>query len=169
MSLNARSLRRLLWAAAAGLSAAAVAVSVWGFRGPGPDRFLAGTGTETEADATLDPVAASGADAGRQFGPSVSLHAPTDLLARPLRGPLFAPPPPPRQVAPTPPPPPLRLRLLGTVVEDDHSRAIVMASAGQIEIIPLGTVVDDATITSITDRNITVLYHGAEQVLTIEK
>ncbi len=79
---------------------------------------------------------------------------------RPLRNPLYDPAP----VSP-PPPPPLRFELLGTLVQGEQRSALIQTSQGQ-KLIRVGEIQDDARIIRIEPDQVTIEYHGQEQVLT---
>lgn len=83
---------------------------------------------------------------------------------RPLRQALYdPPPPPPPEVSP---PPPLRIKLLGTILEPGNSEAIVMTSGGEMKMLRVGAVIEDATVETIEDNQITVTYHDQNLTLT---
>lgn len=87
-----------------------------------------------------------------------------------LRRPLYdVPPPPPPIAAPPPPPPPLNVRLAGTVVEDGHSRAILLNAEGKMEFRRVGERSGDAEVVAIEQDRVTLRYHGEPVVLKIER
>jgi len=163
MSMNVRLLRRCLWVAAAGVTALAVAVWVFGPERLGPpDRTpeaLAVGADASEASANASAVPRAGVPRLADF---------TGLTDRRLRAPLYDAPPEVRVVEPPPPPPPLTLRLVGTVLDGAHSQAFLMTSSGQVEMHGVDAVVDGARITAIGEAEVAVVHHDRPVTLTIE-
>jgi type II secretory pathway component PulC len=82
-----------------------------------------------------------------------------------LRQPLFDPPPP----APQPPPTktPLAIKLAGTILEAEHSLAILQLPDGKTELKAVGEQCGGATIVRIEQDCVTVSYDGQTVQLTI--
>jgi hypothetical protein len=99
------------------------------------------------------------------------------LCQQDLRRPLYdAPPPVPIAAPPPPPPAPLPFKLAGTVIEPGRSQALLQMADGRIQLNRVGDTVggpaagiNTAQILQIDRDNITLMYHGRQQVLNIEK
>ena len=159
--MNIRSQRRLYWLSAALLGVGTIAVWANGFQSPGIPASQAKSSTE-ELRISRKPEVNSPETAAS--GPIPALNDFRGLWDKPIRRALYDPPPPPLPAAT--PPPPLRLKLLGTVLESGRSEAILMAANGEVKMLRVGAVVDDATIKTIGDAQITVHYHGQDLTLT---
>lgn len=163
--MTIRTQRRFYWITAATLTVATVAwwlnfTTPLAGSSPGSSPRNSSESSVTEAD--VDKIGtANGVNASTNNQPSLSSFRP--YWDRPLRYPLYDPPPPPPPAVT--PPPPLRLRLLGTIVEEDRSEAILITASGNVEMHRVGATVDKAVIQSIGDGSIEVLYH--DEILTL--
>lgn len=88
----------------------------------------------------------------------------TDVWDKPLRQPLA--------VAPTAAPKPeptldLAFKLIGTVIEPDHSFAIFQVAPGQIEVRRVGETAGVAELISIGPRRVTIRYNGQTRELLL--
>jgi hypothetical protein len=87
-----------------------------------------------------------------------------------LRRPLHDPPP---MALPAPSPPQaipaLNIHLTGTIVEPDHSQALITMPDGQVELKSVGDDAGGAHIKTIQDGSITVEYFGQSIVLSTPK
>lgn len=106
----------------------------------------------------------------RSIGNGLSLPDRADLerlcsrnLRRPLIDPVPLPPPPP------PPPAPLAIQLAGTIVEEGHSRAMVVGTDGRMQLKRVGDRCGEAQILSIEAGGITVLHQGRTVELRVQK
>ena len=156
--MTIRYQRRLCWIIAALLGLATV--YVWGKSIHSLATPLDPTTSETSEDTT---GAATPLHTTTKTDQSPPLNSFRTLWSQPLRQALYDPPPPPP--APAAPPPPLRIKLLGTVLEPGRSEAIVMDSAGVTHMLRKGAAIEDASVQTIEDTHITVLYHN--QLLTL--
>jgi hypothetical protein len=88
------------------------------------------------------------------------------IYQRDLRKPVTDRKPPP----PTPRPEiPLLLKLEGTVVEEGNNSAFLRTKRGQSVWAGVGETVDEAKILKIEPGQVTVLFHGKQRVLTVNK
>ncbi|MBN1941692.1 MAG: hypothetical protein JW849_00190 [Phycisphaerae bacterium] len=89
------------------------------------------------------------------------------IFARDLRKPLYDPKP--VNVVKTPPPkPPLTVDLLGTVLEDGFTYAILKNRSGKTSFVPIGESLDGAEVTKIEKNSATVSFHGESIVLKVK-
>lgn len=158
--MNIRSQRRLYWLSAALLGVGTIAVWANGFQSPGISQSKVGSSVEDRTSRKPD----ANSRATTASGPIPALNDFRGLWDKPIRRTLYDPPPPPPPAAI--PPPPLRLKLLGTVLESGRSEAILMTTNGEVKMLRAGAVVDNATVLTIGDAQITVHYHGQEITLT---
>ncbi|MEM9420560.1 MAG: type II secretion system protein N [Planctomycetota bacterium] len=157
MPLSIRTQRRLYYLSTAVLGVATA--WLWATNLDGVNREASETITESK---TVSTAVVSQTDQSPTLNQP---YTPNTFRGLILRAPLYDPPPPPPPQAA--PPPPLRLKLLGTVVEaGGNSEAILMTSAGQVEMHRVGATVDNAQITSIDADTITLLYH--DQTVTLQ-
>ena len=94
-----------------------------------------------------------------------------DSVARlDLRRPLVDSPPPAKVTAvASNPPPALSIKLVGTVVQPGHSRALLLLPDGKIEMKRVGEITASAQILEITKSTVTVSYLGSDVTLKLEK
>lgn len=90
-------------------------------------------------------------------------HAAQLDLRRPLYDVPSAPPP------ASPAPAPLSVRLLGTLVEPGHSRAILVGSDGRSVLKAVGENINDAQLLEIGPDSVTLGYRGTSVVLITPK
>lgn len=155
--MTIRTQRRLLWITTA-LCVLAVVV-VWGHGASGNSKSLGTLDDQSTSKPRSVESPASGSDS---LIPGLSEFR--SVWDRPLRQALYdPPPPPPPEVSP---PPPLRIKLLGTILEPGNSEAIVMTSGGEMKMLRVGAVIEDATVETIEDNQITVTYHDQNLTLT---
>ena len=155
--MSYRRVRRVLWAAGAACIAASGAVAWIGVTAPlartkaVPDGALRSASTRAATAAAED--VRGGGDVGRV----------ADLD---LRRPVYDPP---AVQAPTQPPPSLALRLLGTVVETGHSRALLVGADGKLQLKSIGDSLAGAEILRIGPDTVTVRHLDADVELKIER
>jgi len=88
------------------------------------------------------------------------------IFARDLRKPLYDPKP--VEVVQTPPPkPPLTVDLVGTVLEDGFTYAILKNRSGQTSFVSIGESLDGAEVTKIEKDSATVQFGGESIVLKV--
>ncbi len=172
--MNVRRTRSLLWLASTVLvvgAAVTLALGLWlPPKGVVTDDPLKSTNATTRDRAT-DPVIQAVATTSSSSSSTPSNLGSAAVWQRTFRGPLYDPPPPPKPApAPPPPPPPLRIKLLGTAVENDpsQSQAIVTDSRGQMRFARIGETIEEATITQIDAASVSVQFHGEARILTLD-
>jgi len=98
------------------------------------------------------------------------LSAYVDICKRPLRKPLFDPKPidivQAKKTAP--PKPRLTVTLVGTVLEPGFTYAMLRGKSEQMKFIGIGQSLDDAEVTAITARSVTLKFHGDSITLRID-
>lgn len=89
------------------------------------------------------------------------------IFTRNLRKPLYDPKP--VKVVKSPPPKPqLTVNLLGTVLEDGFTYAILKNRSGKTSFVPIGEALDGAEVTKIEKDSATVSFHGESIVLKVK-
>lgn len=155
--MRVRKLRIVLWSLAAAQAVAGVGFLL--------AAVLVPYGA-TVADVQPEPVRTARAGQGGSSGPSLEQFA--SVWNRDLRRALVdaagA-----ADASPTNQGPPVQFRLVGTVVELGHSYAVLIGSAGRMELKALGESLDGAEVTEIRDGSITVRHNGREVVLQVPK
>lgn len=66
------------------------------------------------------------------------------------------------------PAPPLRLKLVGTLVDEERNVAVLQLGDGTIQMKGAGETVGDAELIEITETTVKLLYHGSQVVLSME-
>jgi hypothetical protein len=151
----------MLWTTAWGCGALSAAVVVWTLRTPP---------TVDHATSRTNAGSSDAARVGTKPMDALSVEQLRAAVDVDLRRPLYdAPPPPPPTAAPPPPPPPLDVKLAGTVVEDGHSRAILVDGQGKMAFKRVGERSGEAEVVEIRDGQVTVRYRGEPVVLKLEK
>lgn len=84
-----------------------------------------------------------------------------------LRRPLYDVPPP--APAPPPLPPPLLVKLMGTVIDGDRSRAIIQGADGKSEFKRVGERCGDAEVLRIEANRIVIRHLGNEVTLKVDR
>ncbi len=153
-----RTVRRILWAAGATGIAASGAVAWIGVTAP-----LARTSAVPSAALRSASTRAATAPAEDARVGGVDVRRVADLD---LRRPLYDPP---AVQAPTQPPPSLALRLLGTVVETGHSRALLVGPDGKLQLKSVGDSLAGAEILRIGPDTVTVRHLDADVELKVER
>lgn len=161
--MSPRRLRILLLTLAAVATAATVFVVIAAVTAPPPRPVADDQAKQRAKQGALD-VAGTGTEAAGADveNGTISLEAFERLWDRNLRRPLYDPPP----AEPAPPPPPPRppapppLTLVGTVVEDHRSRALLAASDGRVRLLAVGERVDEVEVVSIAENRVVVRHGG---------
>lgn len=154
--MTLRTQRRLLWTAS-GLLALAVVCS-----GAGLVAWpIEGANDGGAADHAAGTVSATDSPRDR---PPLSAYA--VVWQKDLQRPLYDPAPP---VAQEKPPPKPEVTLVGTVIEQGFTYALLKTKAGQVKMASPGDTVDGAEVLGIAPDSATVRFAGHEHVLKVRK
>ena len=153
--LTLRQTKRLLWATAAcaGAIALTLLIATWLMPYSLPEAGF--------ADATQRRVAANKHD------PRLAIDDFALLWSLDLHRPLYDPPPPEVKTVKFVPPP-LKVKLVGTVIEEPESQAMVLDGRGDVVFLRIGDTVDNARIVSISDRDVVLHYYDQQITLSMD-
>lgn len=148
--MRSRSVERLLWTGSAAFALAAVALFALATCIPLEARHVVRAGSNGAELAT--PAHPTSAPATQR---AASLDELMQLAHRDWRRPLFDPPP---TIPTVKEAPPLAVRLLGTIVEPGHSRAILLTPDGKTELKAVGETAAGAEVLNIQPDLVQVRY-----------
>ena len=152
-----RNISKLLYGLSAITLAAAVYVAWWGL-------------SDIEFTPNAPPHQKAVHDQGQSNASKTpALDAFKTAWSLELQRPLYDPPPVVVNVAPPPPPKPPRVRLSGTFVEPGNSRALIQDRTGVTHVCRLGEVIDEATVSAITEDGVVVAHDNANWQLRVGK
>jgi hypothetical protein len=154
--MTLRRTRRFLWTLCGALALAVVVTGAglvaWPLEGPGD-------GTAASPTAGGNPITGTTRE-------RLSLSAYACLWEKDLQRPLYDPAP---AVAKPKPPPVPGVTLVGTVIEEGFTYALLKTKAGQVKMVSVGQTVEGAQVLVITANSTTIRLGGHEHVLKIEK
>ena len=153
--MTLRTQRRLLWGLNAALALGVVACAAGLFLVP-VERF--------DAEGATTSVGVAGVPAAP--GEALPLSAYAVIHARNLQRPLYDPKP---VVTKPPPPPKPTVTLVGTVIEEGFTYALLKTKAGQVKMASVGQTVDGAEVVGIAADSATIRFVGRTHVLTMQK